>query len=224
MTVRKSSTGLIYGVGLNDADYVQQVRETIGRKENGSLIQRTVWVCPFYRSWSGMLQRGYSENWKTNYPTYAETRVYEDWHRFTTYKKWMETQPWEDAHLDKDILHKGNQLYCPESCVFIPQKINALLINCTSARGDYPIGVTCRDGRFIARVQDGVGGRTYLGSFGSSKEAHKAWQEGKADSIETVASNWYGEPTYRPDVVDALLRRSYQLRLDAANGTETFVL
>ncbi len=105
-----------------------------------------------------------------------------------------------------------------------PQKINALLINCASVRGEWPIGVTCKNDRFTSRVQDGIGGRTYLGVFGSSEEAHKAWQLGKADSIETVAYNWYGEPTYKADVVDSLLMRAYQLRLDAANGVETFVL
>lgn len=56
MTVRKQHK-LIYGVGDNDADYIQQIKETIGRREDGRLIQKVVWVCPFYRAWSGMLQR-----------------------------------------------------------------------------------------------------------------------------------------------------------------------
>lgn len=221
---KRKSRGLVYGVGINDADYVQQIKETIGRRPDGSLIQRIVWVCPFYRSWSGMLQRGYSENWKTNYPTYAETRVYEDWLRFTTYKAWMETQPWEDAYLDKDILVQGNQVYSPATCAFVPQKINALLINCASVRGECPIGVNVKNGKYTSRVQDGIGKRKYLGYFKDPMEAHKAWQLGKADAIEIVVENWYGEPTYRTDIVEALLRRSHQLRLDASNGIETFIL
>ncbi len=127
MSKRRKSSVLVFGVGINDADYVQQIKETIGKRADGSYIQKVVWTCPFYKSWSGMLQRGYSENWKTKYPTYTETRVYEPWHRFTTYRKWMETQPWEGAYLDKDILHKGNQLYCPDSCVFIPPKDKCII-------------------------------------------------------------------------------------------------
>lgn len=223
MKKRKSGV-LIFGVGINDADYVQQIKETVGRRADGSLIQKVVWTCPFYQCWSGMIQRGYSENWKTKYPTYAETRVFEHWHRFTNFKAWMETQPWQNAHLDKDILVQANQLYSPETCAFVPQKINALLINCAAVRGDCPIGVNVNAEHYVARVQDGLGKRKYLGYFRDQMEAHKAWQLGKADAIEVVVQSWYGEVTYRADVADALLRRSYQLRLDAINDVETFVL
>ena len=31
-------------------------------------------------------------------------------------------------HLDKDILCKGNKIYSPENCVFVPQRINNLFV------------------------------------------------------------------------------------------------
>jgi hypothetical protein len=43
--------------------------------------------------------------------------------------------------LDKDILYKGNKIYSPDTCVFVPQEINALFVKNDANRGDLPIGV-----------------------------------------------------------------------------------
>jgi len=147
-----------------------------------------------------------------------------DYKAMATFKKWMEKQPYEGQYLDKDILKQGNQIYGPEHCAFLPQKINALLISCTSAQGIYPVGVTERSGRFIARVQDGKGSRKYLGRFPSPELAHKAWQLGKAAAIEVVIKDWCGEDTYRQDVAEALYARCVQLRSDAEVGILTTFL
>ena len=45
---------LVYGVGISDADYF------VTRKENG----KTVWRCPYYRTWTHMLERAYSDKLK----------------------------------------------------------------------------------------------------------------------------------------------------------------
>lgn len=48
-------TRLIQGVGINDADYVTQIMETISYERGGRHIQRRVWACPFYLVWRAMI-------------------------------------------------------------------------------------------------------------------------------------------------------------------------
>lgn len=61
---------LVYGVGVNDADYVVQVKETVDCA-NGKRKQKQVWTCPFYKTWKSMLKRCYCEKAKINIPTYS---------------------------------------------------------------------------------------------------------------------------------------------------------
>lgn len=43
--------------------------------------------------------------------------------------------------LDKDILLKNNKIYSPDTCVFVPQRINALFVSANKIRGEFPVGV-----------------------------------------------------------------------------------
>ena len=45
---------LIYGVGINDADYVVKKWEEAGYI-NGKRKRKQVWMCPYYRVWADML-------------------------------------------------------------------------------------------------------------------------------------------------------------------------
>lgn len=99
-----------------------------------------------YTCWKDMLKRGYSKEFKEKCPTYKDCFVCEEWHNFQNFAKWFEENYYEcngeTMHLDKDILIKGNKIYSPETCVFIPRKINSLFVKCNKKRGRYPIGVT----------------------------------------------------------------------------------
>ena len=57
------------------------------------------------------------------------------------FKRWMEKQDWEGKQLDKDIIKKGNKLYCPEFCFFVDNKVNSILTDPAAARGGTPNGV-----------------------------------------------------------------------------------
>jgi hypothetical protein len=166
--IRKSGK-LVYGVGINDADYT--VQPTI----NGEVV----W-CPYYMVWRNMLMRCYSETLHKTHPTYTDCTVCDEWKYFMTFRAWMMTQDWEGKCLDKDFLISGNKVYSPYSCAFIDNKINSFINDHGNRRGDYPLGVTFHTsgGRFVARINQS-GNRKHLGLFDCPLEAHKHWQQAK---------------------------------------------
>lgn len=171
---------LIYGVGINDADYTVQLRVKGGK----------TWHCPIYSTWVGVLRRCYSESWKTKYPTYEGCSVDVSWHRFSTFKSWMERQDWEDRVLDKDILLVGNKLYSPDTCVFVSSGTNKFCNENEAVRGDWPIGVSLSKGKyFVARAKDLQANKPkYLGSFDEPMKAHKAWLDFKLEQAYILAA------------------------------------
>ena len=83
---------------------------------------------PAYAKWQGMLNRAYgasSSKW------YDDVTVSESFKHYHIFKQWYLTQYLEEGwELDKDLLLKGNKVYCASRCCFLPKEINsALAIN-----------------------------------------------------------------------------------------------
>ena len=172
---------LMYGVGVNDADYPTRKHETT----NGKL--KLIWCCPFYRAWTAMLERCYSSALQARRPTYIGCTVTPEWLSFSAFKSWMEQQPWEGNELDKDILFPGNKMYSADSCAFVPSALNKFLNDNGAARGALPIGVSMNKGRYMAQCRNPVTAkRETLGSFGTPTEAHAAWRKRKHE----LACQW----------------------------------
>jgi hypothetical protein len=184
---------LIYGFGVNDADY--RVTSTIDGKRV---------VCPYYRAWTGMLGRCFSVSSLKKYPSYAGCTVADEWRSFLAFKAWMEAQDWQGKHLDKDIIIPENKVYSLDTCVFVSGAINTLLVDCKASTGKFPKGV-CFDkseGKFIARMRV-FGKSKRLGLFDCPEEAGNAYREAKRLHILRVAST---EPDVR--VKQGLYRHS----------------
>lgn len=180
---------LIYGVGVNDAGYVTKIVETITCID-GKQKYRVVWRCPIYQTWENMLQRSYSSNYQIQRPTYIGCTVTEEWHRFSTFKKWMEKQDWEGKTLDKDLLEHGNKVYGPEQCVFISKIVNSFMTERTGDRGEWPIGVYWHSGvgKFRAKCRNPFTKKQeHLGSFSCPNEAHQAWLKRKRELAVMLA-------------------------------------
>lgn len=103
-------------------------------------------VTKVYKVWRDMLKRCYDPYFLNEHPTYRDCIVCEEWHNFQNFASWWEDNLYECNNekmcLDKDILIKGNKIYSPKTCMFVPEKINTLIIKCDSSRGEYPIGVS----------------------------------------------------------------------------------
>ena len=212
---------LVFGVGINDADYKVTIREE-APKVNGKRKQKIIWKCPFYYRWCAVLDRCFNPISLTKQPTYIGCSVCEEWLTFSNFKSWMEQQEWEGKDLDKDLLVYKNKIYSPETCVFIPEEINSFLTKRQNHRGNYPLGVRdhYRDKKFYARISDSITGKmTHLGSFITPEEAHKAWQKAKIKKAQDLAVGQTDEK-----IVQGLLRVADKIQYDLDNNliTEDF--
>lgn len=184
---------LVYGVGVNDADYDVEKRPPGAPR----------WRCPYYRCWNSMLERCYSERYQAWKPTYVGCSVCPDWLRFSSFKTWMEAQDWHGNVLDKDLLVPGNRVYSPETCVFVSRKLNQLLVR-PKRKTDLPLGVDIHmGGRFRARLSDPTVKNCHIGFFDTPGEAAKAYQLAKSEQLERAA-----EATADPRVAEALRRHA----------------
>ncbi len=167
---------LVYGVGINDADYETQSAGVSGK---------TAWKCPFYRKWSAMLERCYSKKSLVKNKSYAECSVCPEWLVFSNFKSWMESQDWIGKCLDKDLLVAGNKVYRPHACCFVDQKLNSFLTDRKRGRGSLMLGVSLdkETGKFKAECSNYIFGDSLkgknLGRFSSEMEAHSAWKRRK---------------------------------------------
>lgn len=146
------------------------------------------------RLWKGMIERCYG-NSKKKYKTYDDCTVVEEWHNFQNFARWYEDNYYEvegqEMHLDKDILNKGNKVYGPETCVFVPEYINSLFTKRQNHRGKYPIGVhyTSRGNKYISQLSSS-GERIYLGRYNTPEEAFEVYKEYKENEIKRVVDRF----------------------------------
>ena len=159
---------LIFGIGINDADYPVQP------KIDGNKV-----MCSYYRTWVSMLKRSYSEKYQERYPTYKSCYVCPEWLYFMNFRKWMTAQDWEGKALDKDLLVEGNKVYSPSTCVFVDNMTNTFTVDCARSRGEYPLGVCMNKpkGKFQAQCRNPFTKKTEnLGLFTCEHQAHLAWK------------------------------------------------
>lgn len=171
---------LFLGVGINDADYVVQIKETVGYVD-GKQKRKLVWTCPFYQKWASMLSRCYSSRVQKRQPAYVGVTVCEEWLTFSNFKSWMEKQDWEGKELDKDLLFHGNLIYSPETCVFLDKPLNLFLSKDPIVNREVR-GVTFdkRTGKYRAQCSNPFTGKNeYLGLFDSPEEGSAAYMNKK---------------------------------------------
>lgn len=166
-----------------------------------------------YQYWRAMIERCYSSKMKNKFPTYKNVSCCGDWQCFQNFSKWFDENYYEidneTMDLDKDIIHKGNKIYSPQNCCFVPHKINCLFIKSDSSRGKYPIGVSCdnRDGVFSARIKI-INKDKYLGRFTNVLDAFNAYKKEKEKVIKQIADE------YKDKIPDKLYNAMYKYKVE----------
>lgn len=177
-TVKDRLQPSVFGVGITGEYPV---------KENGILTKE-------YYVWHNMLQRCYSSKLYIKRPTYKDCIVSENFKYFPYFKEWCNKQLGfanEGWSLDKDILLKGNKIYSEDTCCFVPNEINTLIINSKALRGGTPVGVHCskETGKYLAKLKK-CSVRTHLGTFNTPEEAFYVYKREKEKYIKEVADKW----------------------------------
>ena len=152
-----------------------------------------------YSTWKNMFTRCYNARTNTEKRSYADSTVCDEWHNFQRFGEWFDKNYYsigeQQMQLDKDIILKGNKLYSPKHCIFVPSCINKLFTKTNFLRGDLPIGVTVRNskGTFVSRSCNQLTmKRKYLGDFDTKEEAFYAYKTYKEAHIKEVV-DYYKE-------------------------------
>lgn len=167
-------------------------------------------------TWKGMLERCYNKKRIETQPTYKGCIVCEEWHDYQNFKVWFNENfielkdKNERVCLDKDILVKGNKIYSPDTCCFVPNEINVLFTKTNKNRGLYPIGVYYKKklNKYIAQCSEKIGRdkkqQKHLGVFNTPKEAFEAYKQYKEMYIKKVADKYKGQ--IKDNVYEALYK------------------
>lgn len=188
----------IYGHGINDADYLIEVRVNNKRV-----------TCPYYRVWVNILVRVFDQKLHAVRPTYRECSITDEWLLFSNFRKWMEKQDWHEKELDKDLLIPGNREYKPDACIFIPSEINSLLLDSNASRGAYSQGVSYIKRMKKFRAGTSMGGENkFLGHFNTVEEAESVYKIAKAVVFARAAAKQSD-----PRIIHALMVRAHKLNV-----------
>lgn len=141
------------------------------------------------KTWIGFIERCYSEKYQKIRPTYKDVIVCKEWHNFQNFAEWFYSnynpETMQGWHLDKDILFKGNKIYTPETCAFVPQEINSLFIKTKHKESNLPTGISKTGNKFKVRLN-----QKYIGTFNTLEEAFEAYKEVKEKYIKSKADKW----------------------------------
>jgi len=173
----------IYGKGyIGEGPYAISINK-------GETINRS------YHTWHDMLRRCYAREYQQKNPAYIGCSVCEEWLNFQNFAKWYDENYYEIdgqiMNIDKDILVKGNRIYSPETCVFVPSPINSLFVKNDVRRKTTPVGISiCTNGDYLAKCSDGTGKDIRLGRFKTYEDAFVVYKANKEIIVKKVAEKF----------------------------------
>lgn len=174
---------LLYGVAINDV--------VLGGNDKA------------YTCWKDMLERCYGR--KDRSISYNDCEVCEEWRTFSNFWYWHFHNYTEGFVLDKDILTNGyGKCYSPETCLFVPMRINSLFIKQKNKYHKEGVYFIKRMGKFCAQLSRKGHTSKHLGVFNTEEEAHLAYKTAKEAYIKQVADEFYNRGEINLKVKEAM--------------------
>lgn len=164
-----------------------------------------------YTLWKTMLTRCYDLKSLMRMPSYLNCSVCEEWHNFQNFAAWCIDQKGFNNSgwcLDKDLLSTKDKVYSPNTCVFIPNKLNTLFTK-----------IVCKFFLYKGKynVQYREEGIKKLKSFKEEGKALDFYKEIKDKEVDMLLNLYKDGLDQR--VVEFLVSRGYWKQL---NGTAQF--
>lgn len=145
-----------------------------------------------YQCWNAMMRRCYLDYQCWN--AYKDVTVCDQWHSFQAFAEFYYTHHYdlpngERVEIDKDILQHGRKIkiYSPETCLFVPHTLNAILINKHYNNG-LPVGVSFYDGKYHAEIN--MRGKRVKKAFDDPMQAFKFYKKIKEKYIKSLADQY----------------------------------
>ena len=158
-----------------------------------------------YIHWHGMITRCYNKNSQKVRESYIGCSVCEEWLCYKNFKEWFNENYYEikneKMHLDKDILINNNKLYSKDTCLFVPERINALFS--IKYKGDTLIGVRKHKDKFrtcLSKKTENI----YLGTFETQIEAFQIYKKEKEKYVKEIAEEYKNKIPNK--IYDALIK------------------
>lgn len=165
-----------------------------------------------YNTWRGMLERCYGEKYQKKFPAYIGCSVCDEWKSYEIFEKWYNLNYYEAEdecmQLDKDILVKGNKIYSPNTCIFVPQTINKLFTKTDKLRNGLIGTSVTKSGKYLAQCQTASKTNKSIKVFVTEIEAFNAYKQTKEKYIKQVAER------YKNNIPSNLYLAMYKYQVD----------
>lgn len=124
-----------------------------------------------FKRWSDMFLRCYDPYYLNNdkYIAYRDVVVCEEWHNYQVFAEWYYENYVEGFELDKDFLFVGNRVYSPQTCIFLPKRINIFIANKMRKRENSSGG---HAGISIRKLKNGITYVIKCNNFDTSEEIY----------------------------------------------------
>ena len=159
-----------------------------------------------YNLKNNMKTRCYNTNYHKVRPDYKDCTICDEWlDDKKSFYEWVDHNFYEiegepTVELDKDILVPGNKVYSPDTCIFVPKRINDLFVHIHGRKKNgLPTGVTYskKTGKYQAAVRESCKDTdskdedkkktVRLGFFDTIEEAYEVYKTHKMAEIIYIA-------------------------------------
>lgn len=166
-----------------------------------------------YTTWMNMLKRSFDQNYKEKFPTYRNVTCCDEWLLYENFYEWLHNQENFDKWLsgdrwalDKDILKKGNNVYSPENCCLVPNKVNSLFLKRNADRGNLPIGVRKNGKGFSASCGNPITNKVErLGTYKTKEQSFLIYKNRKEEIIKQIANIEYDKGDITKQCYEAMM-------------------